>query len=285
MKQLLELHRLQLEKGVEPTEAEQSAFEESERLFLDAQRSFQEANARIAKLEEEVESVEEDRRALDESLDPLREAAKEEYAEAVRASELHAAAYKLAVILPILVVAAWFVLVKRQSAYRVVFISLLLAAAWRVAVVIHEHFPTRVFNYIATATGIVLVIAAIVVLVRRALTPAPELLLRQNREAYRRHLCPVCSEPILRGPLRWARWSRNGPKDPALRPEYAVAAGVAGAADRPYVCPSCGTTLFSPCEVCGATRHTLLPYCESCGNEREITAPPAPPAAAPAAQV
>ena len=273
MEQLLDVHRLQLEKAVEPTEAEQRALAEGERLFLEAQASFQAANASIAALDEERVRTEEAVRRLEEELAPLREQAQREFQEAFRGHRIRVAALKLGILLPILALSVWLVLARRRSPYRILALALLFAASWRVGWVIHEHFPTEVFKYIATGTGIAVVVAAITVLVRRAVTPPREVLLHQNREAYRRHLCPVCAEPILRGPLRWARWSRNGPRELVGRREEPGAE-----AERPYVCPSCGTTLFARCEVCRAIRHTLLPYCESCGTAREIGAPPPPPA-------
>ena len=273
MSQLLEIHRLQLEKEVEPSEAEQTALAESERQFLEAQATFQEANARIAELENERAEAQEAARTLGDSLVPAREAARRDYAALERAHRFKLAAAKLGVLLPLLAAAVWLVLARRESPYRVIWLALLVAAAWRVMLVIHEHFPSEVFKYIAIGTGLALVLAALVVLIRRLVRPPREVVLSQHREAYRRHLCPICAEPILRGPLRWARWSRKGPVRVVAAPE-ALPGAPHAENGRPYVCPSCGTTLFEPCERCGATRHSLLPFCEACGKESEASARP-----------
>jgi predicted RNA-binding Zn-ribbon protein involved in translation (DUF1610 family) len=155
------------------------------------------------------------------------------------------------------------VLRKRQSAYAPILYAGLVACAWKVGVVIHDHFPTQVFKYIAIGTAIAIIVAALVFVIRRVVAPRRDWLLKQYREAYRRHRCPVCSDPIQRGPLRHATWTRKGPIVPATLPDDTGAAG-------PYTCPSCGTLLYVECDSCQSLRHALLPFCESCGVEKEF---------------
>lgn len=113
--------------------------------------------------------------------------------------------------------------------------------------------------------AIAIVLAFLVWLLRKASRPDRSLLIARYREAYRGHACPVCAHPSARGPLRFAVWTRRGPRLPT-GVESAPESG--GAAKSPYTCPACGTLLFDDCARCGASRHTLLPFCESCGDER-----------------
>jgi hypothetical protein len=60
--------------------------------------------------------------------------------------------------------------------------------------------------------------------------------------------------------------------------------GAAADAEAPYVCPSCGTTLFARCGRCGAIRHTLLPFCGACGDKQDAPAANGPEASSDAAR-
>jgi predicted RNA-binding Zn-ribbon protein involved in translation (DUF1610 family) len=156
----------------------------------------------------------------------------------------------------------------RQSAYAPFFAAILVASFLRVGVVINQYFPAEWFRYIVTAAGIVVVSGFLFQLIRRATSPRPDWLLKQYRQAYNQHRCPLCAYPILRGALKHAQWTSRGPKFPTVQP-----AANADEEDKPYSCPSCGGKLFEPCESCGAIRHALLPYCNHCGNEKPIANP------------
>ncbi len=262
MNQLIEVHRLSLEKGVTPTAEEQRALAESQTLFLTKQTEFQSANETIARLSEELRSVAqlaEDadaRRAVD-----SRRVRTVHYRER-RAHELKLAALQLAFLVPVLVLAAWFVLRKRRHLYALIYYAVLIAAFGRVALVMHEYFPRRWFNYIAVVVSIAVVVAFLVQVVRMAASPKADWLLRRYREAYNQHRCPVCAFPILRGPMKYALWRGRGPRN--------VPSRGAAAPDTPYTCPSCGATLYDECGSCGSVRHTYLPYCGSCGDHRSV---------------
>ncbi|MDP6850056.1 MAG: hypothetical protein QF524_03855, partial [Planctomycetota bacterium] len=103
--------------------------------------------------------------------------------------------------------------------------------------VMHEHFPSEFFKYIAIAAGIAIVLAFLVRSLRSASKPQPAALLNRRREAYHRGNCPECAYPF-----------------PAKH----------GAT---FTCPSCGTGLFSKCQSCGESRHDLLRYCTNCGSD------------------
>ena len=265
MDQFMSVHRLQLEKGVSATAEEQAALAQSQQSFLTNQRKFQEANQTIDRLSQQARELEPRIRDLVETHEDRREPAREAYEQAVRRHEIQIATYKLVFLIPIFLVASLLVLKKRESACAPIVYAVLVSSAWKVGSVIHEHFPKEVFKYVAIGTAIVVVLAALVFSIRLVVAPRRDWLLKQYREGYRRHRCPICSDPIQRGPLRHATWTRKGPVVPALVQET-------GEADEPYTCASCGTSLFVKCESCQSVRHELLPFCESCGAESKTDA-------------
>jgi hypothetical protein len=101
MNQLLEIHRLGLEKNVEPTEAEQQALAEAEQRFLDNQKQYQQLNTELVQLNDQLRGLERRRRGLDERLQGARQPVQEEYQRLYQRHELKLAAIKLAVLLPL----------------------------------------------------------------------------------------------------------------------------------------------------------------------------------------
>ena len=116
------------------------------------------------------------------------------------------------------------------------------------------------------SVGIAVVLATILKLIRMVTAPQRDWLIKQYREAYHHHRCPICGDPVRRGPLKHVPWTRKGPAGFSLSP-----AGEIKRDDTPYSCPACGTRLFESCPECSGTRHSLLPYCESCGHETSVT--------------
>ncbi len=263
MNQLIEIHRLNLEKGVTPTEDEQQALSESERLFLSKQQEFQAANEEIARLSEERRDIEERIRELNAEKDESREPAREQYEREVRLHRIKVASFKLLFLVPVLLIAAGLVAKYRARDYASILYPLLVAAFWRVGVVTHQYFPEEWFRYIATSAGIVVVLGFLLQLIRMAASPKTDWLLKQYRQAYNEHRCPICGHPIRRGPLKHAIWTAKGPK------ETRSSVGEDETASA-YTCPSCGKGLFEECVACSSIRHSFLPYCESCGDEKPI---------------
>jgi predicted RNA-binding Zn-ribbon protein involved in translation (DUF1610 family) len=264
MQQMMDLQRLALEQGVAVSEIEKEALAQSQQRFLDAQDRFESANAEIASSNETRYRLQQEKHQVQIQLDGQREPALEDWNERERAHRFQVASWKLVVIVPLFLLSAWAFHRKRASAYRSILMAALAATFWKVGRVMHEHFPLEFFKYIAIVAAIAIVLAFLVWLLRKAAKPGRDLLLTRYREAYRAHVCPVCAHPMARGPLRYAVWTRKGPR--AAAPGGEPAADVAD--DQPYGCPSCGTSLFAACGSCGSLRHTLLPYCEHCGDER-----------------
>lgn len=268
MNQLVELHRHNLERQITPTADEQAALAESEQRFLANQRKFQEANESIAALSEKRRKLEADGEALEKELEPLRQKADDEYREVIQSHLMKTAAMKLAVLVPLLFIAAWLLKTRRSTPYAPIFIAFFAATFIQISSVIHECFPSQYFKYIAVAAAIIVVLAILRYLIRMMTSPNLNWLLKQYREAYQRHLCPVCSFPIQRGVFRQATWTSKGPK------LHSIGSAMDGATkETPYSCPSCGSALYEKCDSCGEVRHSLLPYCESCGVESSRLAP------------
>jgi hypothetical protein len=274
---LVGLNRLSLEQGVTPTEEEQLAMAESQRLFLAKQTEFQQVNERIAGLAASQRGAGAELRGLTDRRAEQLVPANEEFARLARRHGVLVGWLKVGLVSPLLLGAAWLTMRQRRRPFAPIAYALLAAAFWRVAIVMHQWFPTEWVKYIATAAGIAAILAFMIQIIRAAVKPKLDWLLAQYRDAYNRRRCPICAHPIRRGPFKHVEWSRKGPKGFATMPTEAGAAP-----DEPYACPSCGTALYEKCGECGAVRHSLLPYCEACGAKKAIgdeTAPTPTPEA------
>ncbi len=263
MNQLLGIQRLSLEKGLPLSESEQKALDESKQLFLANQKQYQTLNEDIARLQEEERTLLERKRGTEESLEHQREPARWEFQRLEKRHNLKLAALKLVVLIPLLLVVLVLFLKKRASIYVPFIYASGAALLAKIVLVIHEHFPTRYFKYILLLALLIAVAKILIYLLRAMAFPKKDWLLKQYREAYERFLCPVCSFPIRRGPLRFMFWNRRTIEKLKSREVGAVEL------DECYTCPSCGTPLFEKCESCKATRHSLMPACDKCGALKE----------------
>ncbi len=178
--------------------------------------------------------------------------------------QLKLAALKLSVLVPLLVVAVLMFLRWRGGLYAPAVYALGVATLAKVLLVMHQHFPRFYFKYVLIGAALLLVGRILIYLVRAAAFPKRDWILKQYREAYEHHFCPVCNHPIRRGPLRFAFWTRRSLKRLRVPP------GAAGEPDNPYVCPVCSTRLFENCPSCQGIRHGLLPACVHCGAEKTL---------------
>ena len=165
------------------------------------------------------------------------------------------------ILVPLLIVAAYLLMRKRGSIYYPLFLAIGGATLLKVALVIHEYFPTRYFKYILILALLAVVARLLVYLIRIIAFPKVEWLRRQYREAYERFLCPICEYPIRTGPRKFLYWTRR-------TVHKVLPQGNCPGVEEPYTCPSCGTTIFEVCASCQKVRHSLLTHCEHCGAER-----------------
>lgn len=264
MNQLLGLQRLTLQQGLSPSTEEIAALASSQQLFLENQAKYQEMNDQIATFNEELREREDRQREVNELLATGRPAIQEEFNRLRSGHQLRLAALKLAVLLPLLGIAVWLFLKRRDSVYAWLIYGFGLALLLKVVVVMHEYFPSRYFKYVLIVFAIALVARILVYLLRSMAYPKLDWLLKQYREAYERFLCPVCSHPIRRGPLKHLFWTRSSLK------KLHVPANAGEDDDEPYTCPACTTVLFEECSECKHTRHSLLPACSHCGDIKEL---------------
>lgn len=265
MNQLMELQKLTLQKNGTVSEAETQAMAESQRLFLANQGNYQQINEQISALSEELARLQGRQRELQKKAEAELPRIQKAFEEASRRHQWKLASVKLAVLLPLLGAAVWFFLKWRNTIYVPLVHGFGLAVLVRVGLVMHEHFPARFFKYILIVVSLALVTRILIYLLQARAFPKAEWLLKQYREAYEHFLCPRCSHPIRRGPLKYSFWTRRSIAKLRL-PD-----GTEAGPDEPYVCPVCTTTLFEECPKCKAMRHSLLPACSHCGTIKDLT--------------
>lgn len=265
MNQLLEFQRLSLQKGVKPSAQEQQALAESQKVFLSNQKRYQALNEQIAQQSEQLMSLQRQLRDVQKDLGKQRKVARHHYNELRARHNLKIAAVKLTFLVPLLIVAAFLSVKKRESVYAPIYVAAGFAVAVKVGFVMHEYFPARIFKYILVLVALAIVLRLLILLLRMVAFPRKQWLLKQYREAYERFLCPVCSYPMRRGPLKYAFWTRR-----TIKKMTAAEATPPVGADEPYTCPACGTRVYEECDSCHSIRPSLLPFCEKCGAEKEI---------------
>ena len=264
MNQLLEFQRLNLQKNVTPSAEEKQALAESQRRFLANQKQYQLLNQAIVQLNEELTHLEDGGRALETEIEKLRKPIKEQYYRLWDQHEFKIAMFKLALLLPLLLVTMVLFFKFRGGTYTPLIYAFGIAVVLKVAVVMHEHFPSRYFKYVLILTALAIVVRILVYLLRMMAFPKKDWLLRQYREAYEFFFCPICAYPIRRGPLKYRFWTRRTIK------KMAPSSAEQTANETAYTCPTCSTGLYEKCSQCGEIRHSLLPTCQSCGNTGQL---------------
>jgi predicted RNA-binding Zn-ribbon protein involved in translation (DUF1610 family) len=261
--QLLEIRRLSIEKAAVLPEGEKGSLSASLSQFLQDQKTYQELNHGIADLTSKKLRLEEDSRLVAEKIEAQKRSADEDFEQKSETHRVWLAFYQLALLVPLLLVAGGLLLRLRGSVYLPLFLAFGGATLLKVALVVHEYFPTRYFKYVLILVLLAVVARLLVYLIRIIVFPKLDWLLRQYREAYERFLCPVCEYPIRTGPRKFLYWTRRTVHK-VLPPAEAEGKS------EPYTCPSCGTPLFEECPACHNVRHSLLGHCAHCGTEKEL---------------
>jgi len=259
--QLLSIQRQRLGKDLDLSDEKQKTIADSQETFLENQKQYQVLHKEIVSLTSRKYQLEKEQASLSKELDRQRGLARREYDKLMSKHRLKIAALKLAILLPIFLVSAWFFIKKRSGAYGAIVYATFIAAFLKVAQVAHEYFPRRYFKYIALLVIIGIVLKLLVYLLKMLASPKKGWLIKQYQEAYDHSNCPICGKPIRIGPLRYAV---GGRRKPIVLPGHQTEAGK----QEIYTCPVCGTELYQKCEKCGEIRHSLLPFCEHCGSEK-----------------
>ncbi len=261
--QLLELQKIGMQKSIAFSDTEQANFTGSLNLFLDNQKKYQEISQTVSDMIERKQGLVRDKEQVDQEIERQRKPAKEEFNALTKKHRMKLAFFQLVILLPILVAASVVIIRKRASIYFPLFLAFGAATLLKVALVVHEYFPSKYFKYILIGGLLIIVAKLLIYFIRTVAFPKTQWLIKQYREAYERFLCPVCEYPIRIGPRRFMFWTRRTVNKiivPTDREDKEEA----------YTCPACGNALFEECPSCHKIRHVLLPHCSHCGAEKEI---------------
>ena len=259
--QLLSIQKQNIERSLTLSDEQQQTLVESQALFLENQKQYLALNTEIAGLTSQQRQLERELASVTGQIDKQRTSARNEYNKIMSKHRLKVAALKLAVIVPIFLISAWFFIKKRSGMLGPIIYATFIAVFIRISLVVYEYFPRRYFKYIALLVIIAVVLRLLLYLIKRIAAPKKDWILKHHQEAYDKGICPICGKPIRIGPLRYA----IGQKRRGL-----VLSGQGGQTCKQelYTCPSCGMELYEKCDKCGDIRHSLLPFCEHCGNEK-----------------
>lgn len=260
--QLLSIQKQSIERNLDFSAENQRTLTESQTFFLQNQRQYQALNKEIAELTGQQRQVEKELASVSKQIRTQHDLARTEYSPLMTKHRWKVAVLKLAVMVPIFLIAAWVFIKKRSGTYRPIVYAAFIAAFVRISLVAHDYFPKKYFKYIALLVIIAIVLKLLVYLIKRIISPEKGWLIKQYQEAYDKSVCPICSKPVRIGPLRYAVGGK--------RRGLVLLAGQGGQAAKQelYTCPSCGTELYEKCDKCSDIRHSLLPFCEHCGNEK-----------------
>jgi len=220
----------------------------------EAQAVIDELNSERLELNQRSEVVREKRSAITEKAWPA-------YERALFWQELRIFLLRLALALPMLLVAAWLVMKKRHSDYWPLSRGFVIAAVFVFFVELVPYLPSY-GGYIRYGVGIVLTFVAghfLIKNMRHYLEKRQEVeakaeeerrKLVSHDEAFKKmssKVCPGCDRPI---------------------------AAMEGSETN--FCVHCGMTLFNACEHCGKRKMAFFRFCMSCGTPAEEAAKPQP---------
>jgi len=240
--QLIELQKLTVQKSVSLPETEQANLSESLTHFLSSQKQYQAHNAELSSLTDQKRTLESERMSVEKKIKQQREPARKEYQHLREKHDLRLAALQLLILIPLLAVGAFLVAKKRGSIYFPLFLGYGAATLLKIALVMHEYFPSRYFKYVLVLGMLIAVLKLLIYFIRVVAFPKAQWLTKQYREAYERFLCPVCEYPIRTGPRKFMFWTRRTVNKIVLPKEAPE--------EKPYSCPACGTVLFEECSEC-----------------------------------
>jgi len=209
-----------------------------------------EAEAHVERLDAQLITTGQTIDARQRSLSELEASSRGSFERARFGQELSVFAIRLALTLPLLLIAGWLIARKRKSEYWPLWRGFVLFALFAFFVELVPYLPSY-GGYVRYTVGIILTAVAGVYLIRT-----------MRRYLAQRALVEQQSEPERRRAL---------PYDEALRRIRAGVCpgcerGIAGAPGSPSsYCVHCGLHLFNECGRCHARKNAFYPYCPSCG--------------------
>jgi hypothetical protein len=208
--QLLAIQKQSIERNLDFSEENQRNLTESQKAFLENQTQYQTLSREIAELTSQQHQIDKEPASVSKQVKAQRNLANTVYSELMTRHRWKLAALKLAVMIPIFLIAGWFFIKKRSGAYWPIIYAAFIAAFVKISLVVHEYFPKKYFKYIALAVIIAIVLRLLVYLIRRIVSPKKDWVLKQYQEAYDKALCPVCSKPIRTGLLGYLAGRKRG---------------------------------------------------------------------------
>ncbi len=121
--QLIELQKLGMQKGIAFSETEQANFTSSLNLFLENQKKYQELSQTVSDMLERKQGLVREKEQAEQEIDKQRQPAREAFQGISEKHRLKLAILQLAILLPILAVAAGVIIRKRGSIYFPLFLA------------------------------------------------------------------------------------------------------------------------------------------------------------------
>jgi hypothetical protein len=242
---------------------------------LDRLKTLQaEAQARLDALAQESLAQTRDLQRAADAENQLLDDARSAYGTAQLKQELRVFAARLALTLPLLVIAGWMVAKKRQSDYWPLYRGFIVFAAFTFFVELVPYLPSY-GGYVRSIVGIVATVIGghyAIKAMRRYLARREEAAAQteeQRRkglgyeEAIRKmsaQVCPGCERAILPGAADAAVGAPAKGAD-------AGAVATASAGRETNFCVHCGMRLFSRCAECQTRKNAFFHFCPTCGAD------------------
>lgn len=189
------------------------------------------------------------------ALEPYSRAAEARLDDALQAAELRVFLYRLAVTLPLLVIAGWLFVKARKGRWWPFVWGFIFFALFSFFVELAPYLPSY-GGYVRYSVGII-----VTLLVGRWA------IIELNNYLERQKLAEAQPDTVRRQDLAY---------DQALA---RLSKGVCAGCERPVdlknpeidFCPHCGIGLFERCHSCSARKGTFSPFCHKCGTKAEPT--------------
>ncbi len=226
------------------------------------------AQADVERLDADLLRIQQARERRDRAEDAVMTDARERHARATFWQELRVFLVRLALTLPLLVVAGWLVARKRKSEYWPLARGFVLFALFAFFVELVPYLPSY-GGYVRYGVGVLASAVAgvwVIRAMRRYVARRAEVEAQTDQER-RRHLgheeairrmaagvCPNCERAIV---------GVAGAK-PGAAPVGGTPANY---------CVHCGMHLYDECRACGTRKNAFYPYCPTCGVAAEVAEP------------